>query len=246
MGSSTVARSGPVRHAKLALLVDADADVRRAYAEFLQLNRWSIEEAADGPEALAKAISKQPDVIVTDTGLRGIDGLALCRLLREDSFTCGIPVVVTTGVGVSDEPGRARAAGARAVLVKPCAPDALLREIARVLAPPPRPPSRVIASGTAGRRPEGAGPAASRPPDGGPRSTLKKAHLRHTTATPPSPPPRLVCPSCDRPLIYQHSHIGGVSARHEEQWDYYVCGRECGAFQYRQRTRKLRKLGRES
>ena len=34
--------------------------------------------------------------------------------------------------------------------------------------------------------------------------------------------------------------IGGVSAKHAEQWDYYVCPRSCGTFQFRHRTRKVR------
>jgi hypothetical protein len=33
----------------------------------------------------------------------------------------------------------------------------------------------------------------------------------------------LVCPSCDRPLRYRRSHIGGVSTRYPEQWDEFVC-----------------------
>ena len=53
---------------------------------------------------------------------------------------------------------------------------------------------------------------------------------------------RLVCPNCDRPLQYVRSHVGGVSARLSEQWDYYTCHGACGTFQYRQRTRRLRRV----
>ena len=49
----------------------------------------------------------------------------------------------------------------------------------------------------------------------------------------------LTCPSCDQPFQYDHSYVGGVSDRHAEQWDYYICS-TCGMFQYRQRTRKIR------
>jgi CheY-like chemotaxis protein len=62
---------------------------------------------------------------------------------------------------------------------------------------------------------------------------------RFDTTQPRLEPPVLQCPVCDRPLRYERSHIGGVSARHPEQWDDFVCG--CGGtFQYRHRTRKLR------
>ena len=49
------------------------------------------------------------------------------------------------------------------------------------------------------------------------------------------------CPTCDRPLVYERSHIGGVTERFSEQWDYYTCT-GCGPFQYRQRTRALRSV----
>ena len=74
------------------------------------------------------------------------------------------------------------------------------------------------------------------------RVPLSRTFNRHSTITPPSTPPALVCPSCDTPLTYQDSHIGGVSEQHREQWDYFECPAHCGRFQYRQRTRKLRKL----
>src|SRR5581483_11966846 len=80
-----------------ALLVDRDADTRRMYAEYLRLGHWTIAEASDGREALAKAIATSPDVIVTETRLPGINGYDLCALLRRDSVTRTIPIVVVTG-----------------------------------------------------------------------------------------------------------------------------------------------------
>ena len=62
------------------------------------------------------------------------------------------------------------------------------------------------------------------------------------TTEPPTAAPELVCPTCDQPLKYLKSHVGGVSARHAEQWDYYECAGGCRTFQYRQRTRKLRRV----
>jgi hypothetical protein len=59
---------------------------------------------------------------------------------------------------------------------------------------------------------------------------------------PPASPPQLICPDCDRPLDYKSSQVGGVSVRNAEQWDYFICGAGCGTFQYRQRTRKVRKV----
>ena len=55
-------------------------------------------------------------------------------------------------------------------------------------------------------------------------------------------PPALVCPDCNKALKYLRSHVGGVNARQPEQWDYFECGTGCGTFQFRERTRKLRKV----
>ena len=52
----------------------------------------------------------------------------------------------------------------------------------------------------------------------------------------------LVCPNCGHALDYRRSQIGGVSARNSEQWDYFDCAMGCGTFEYRQRTRKLRRV----
>jgi CheY-like chemotaxis protein len=73
------------------------------------------------------------------------------------------------------------------------------------------------------------------------RGALSKGLARIATRTPPRMPPPAICPSCDRALTYKHSHIGGVSQRECEQWDWYVCPSWCGTFEYRHRTRRLRR-----
>jgi len=64
-------------HAPLALIVDRDADTRKLYAEYLKLSACAVEEADDGREALAKAIARLPDVIISETRLPGITGIEL-------------------------------------------------------------------------------------------------------------------------------------------------------------------------
>src|SRR5262249_28527716 len=119
---------------RLALLVDADADTRRMYAEYLRASSsWSVEEAADGREALAKAITRHPAVVVTETRLPGMSGLDLCRLLRSDPLTAYTSIVVVTADALESDIARARLAGADAVLVKPCVPDRLDAELARLI-----------------------------------------------------------------------------------------------------------------
>ena len=73
-------------------------------------------------------------MIVTDSQLPGIGGLELCHLLRTDPLTCTIPVIVITSDPRACHGKVAEAAGASAVLFKPCLPDRLAAEIGAVLA----------------------------------------------------------------------------------------------------------------
>jgi len=224
----------------LALIVDRDAETRKLFTECLTLSQCSVEEAADGREALAKAIARQPDIIVTETRLPGIDGLKLCEVLRRDATTCDIPILCVTG-DVRQVDG-VKAAGADTVLLKPCLPDTLLDEVHRLLdrSRELRHRARAIRDRLAAEL-QRARPAGDRA-DRTQRTIKSRTYQRLETTEPPAAPPMLVCPQCDRPLRYLHSNVGGVSARHPEQWDYFECGNGCGTYQYRQRTRKLRKI----
>src|SRR3954471_18322062 len=71
----------------IALLADRDADSRGMYAESLRRSAYHVEETDDGRDALARAITIQPDVVVAETRLPGINGYELCRLLRHDPAT---------------------------------------------------------------------------------------------------------------------------------------------------------------
>src|SRR5436309_7947124 len=117
----------------LALLVDRDDDTRSMYSEYLKQAHCNTDEAADGRDALAKAIAFRPDVIVTETWLPGIDGFELCETLRRDTITRTIPIIVVTADGYPSNMERARTAGADAVLIKPCLPEVLLGEIHRLI-----------------------------------------------------------------------------------------------------------------
>ncbi|MGE5246168.1 MAG: response regulator [Betaproteobacteria bacterium] len=230
------------RSLRLALLADRDADTRMMYAEYLTRARCEVDHATDGREALAKAISRRPDAVVTDTRLPGIDGIDLCRLLRGDPATASIALVIVTGDAYAADVQRAEGAGADRVLIKPCLPETLLAELRRLVerphgvarADPARGPGQGAADGRRSRQIlDGRDSRAG---------ILARAHQRRVTDAPPVEPPALLCPNCDHALTYMRSHIGGVNALHSEQWDYFECPSGCGTFQYRQRTRKLRKV----
>jgi two-component system cell cycle response regulator DivK len=227
----------------LALLVDRDPDSRQMYAEFLRHAAYEVEQAEDGREALAKAISQRPHVIITETQLPGIDGYRLCELLRADAATQATPIIVVTGDAYPPDLLRAERSGADVVLTKPCLPERLLQEIRQCMETSSALRQRAVAlCSDVDERLARAAQQVEKSRNIRKRTPLSKAFNRHTTVTPPSPPPTLVCPTCDTALVYQDSHIGGVSEHHREQWDYFECPGNCGRFQFRQRTRKLRKL----
>lgn len=224
-----------------ALIADHDEDTRRMYGEFLRHSGIALEEASDGPDALAKALANAHDVVITDTRLPGISGYELCELLRRDNATKTTPIIVVTGEAYATNLERASRAGADSVLVKPCLPDVLLAEMSRLRqrsAELRQQSRRLHERTTAGLSRSRALQARMGRPRGRAQSRL---FSREDTTAPPLAPPQLLCPSCDKPLTYQRSHIGGVSERHREQWDYYECA-NCGTLQYRQRTRKLRHI----
>jgi CheY-like chemotaxis protein len=214
----------------LILVVDPDPATCEIYATGLSVSGWPAEPISDGREALAKAIHRRPDAVVTATQVPGLNGFDLCRLLKRDPDTRHIPILMLAGDAEEAQIAKARDSGADRVLLKPCALDQLVESITAILgtAAAPRAPRFVTA------RVSTAEPTR--------RRSRSRLHVRGETTAPPMFPPRLRCPVCDRPLTYQKSYVGGVSANHSEQWDDYQCSANCGGFQYRQRTRILRRV----
>jgi twitching motility two-component system response regulator PilH len=228
--------------AHLALIVEPDDGTREVFGGVLTAVAFEIEYADDGRDALAKAIGHQPGVVVTATRLAFIDGYVLCSLLRSDQLTARAAIVIVTDDSNAGGIARARSSGADSVLIKPVLPQALLQAVERRHSGPPK---ASLCAGAPGRRSDA--PALELRASEislAERSTrpLVCVHQRFETAAPAKVPPLLRCPSCDQTLQYVGSHIGGVSARRSEQWDYYACAKACGPFQYRHRTRRLRRV----
>src|SRR5262249_24382917 len=155
------------------------------YGEYLNREGCLVEEAADGREALAKAISRRHDVIVTATRLPGIDGYQLCRLLRRDTSTMTTPVISLTGDAMVADIERARTSGADSTLVKPCLPERLFAEMRRLMERAVAPPVgfETMTNNHDNR--------ASESPPSTKRPILSRVHRRGPTTTPPLAPPDL-------------------------------------------------------
>ena len=93
-----------------------------------------IIDAHNGHQALAKARELRPDVILTDLAVPGMDGFEFCRALQQSEETRDIPILAVTGhAEYLEQPDRFRQAGILRVLMKPCAPDVIEKELRRLL-----------------------------------------------------------------------------------------------------------------
>ncbi len=117
----------------LILVVDDFEDNREMYTQFLRFSGYRVAEAVDGVEALDKAATLKPDLIVMDLSLPRMDGWEATRRLKKDPATSHIPVVALTGHALAGHAEGARSAGCDSFVTKPCIPADLEAEIRRVL-----------------------------------------------------------------------------------------------------------------
>jgi len=219
------------------LVVEPDDDTRSLYRQILELLRCDVVEAPDGRDALTKALVQVPSLVIAELRMPFVDVFALCEILRSDRTTANVPILIVTAETRPAAMNRARTI-ADAVLRKPTMPVAIVNEIQRLTAPMNTRPGTSACVAAAGA----ADDSTTLPVRSLHRlNVLVRAHSRFATTSPSVAPPTLRCPSCDRPLKYEQSYLGGVSDRHAEQWDYFICS-TCGTFQYRQRTRKVRRV----
>jgi len=101
------------------LVVEDQADIAANIWDFLERRGYLVDHAADGAAGLARALHGAFDVIVLDLGLPRLDGLALCRKLRDAGH--GVPVLMLTARDTLDDKLRGYAEGADDYMVKPFA-----------------------------------------------------------------------------------------------------------------------------
>lgn len=134
-----LAEGSPARpDTRLVLIVEDDRETRQFYTTVLTARGFDTAEAHNGFQALEKAIEHQPDLILLDIAVPGLDGIELCRRLRADTRTRDIPVLGVTGYPDRQYYDRALEAGADRVLIKPCPEDRLFSEAAALMSPPVR------------------------------------------------------------------------------------------------------------
>ena len=114
------------------LIVEDNNDMRK-YIRTLLADRYYVLEATDGQSGLKLAKESVPDLIVSDVMMPTMDGLQLCKKLKEDVITSHIPVILLTARSSEAHQMEGYDSGADAYLTKPFSAELLISRIANLL-----------------------------------------------------------------------------------------------------------------
>ena len=114
---------------KRILVVEDTEDNRQIIRDLLTSAGYELIEAVDGIEGVATAERENPDLILMDIQLPGIDGYEATRRIRAIPTLAKVPIIAVTSYALSGDEGKAREAGCDAYVTKPYSPRALLAKI---------------------------------------------------------------------------------------------------------------------
>lgn len=116
------------------LVVDDEPEAVELVEFNLRQAGYAVTTAADGAEALKKARSQPPDLIVLDVMLPEMDGFEICKTLRLESVTSKLPIIMLTAKAAEIDRVLGLELGADDYLTKPFSPRELLLRIKKILA----------------------------------------------------------------------------------------------------------------
>lgn len=147
------AREGD-RKRQLVVVAEDEPHEWEMYGKLLWYNGFDVIHARDGEQALALVRAHRPDLVILDLMLPKVDGLEVCRRLKGDDATRGIPVIALSARARWEMESKATAVGCMDYLEKPIGPLAVLHAVEDLIGRAP---------------PAGADPGESRPqgPEGG-------------------------------------------------------------------------------
>jgi two-component system, OmpR family, alkaline phosphatase synthesis response regulator PhoP len=115
------------------LVIDDEKDLVELVTYNLQKEGFVVKSAPDGESGLATAVRDFPDIIIVDLMLPGIDGLEVCRRLRSEAKTAGIPIIMLTAKSAETDRIVGLELGADDYVTKPFSPRELAARIKAVL-----------------------------------------------------------------------------------------------------------------
>jgi two-component system phosphate regulon response regulator PhoB len=116
--------------AKRVLIVEDEPDVAALVADVLDLEGF-VPHWSSGESALEDALAFQPDVVLLDLMMPGVDGFEVARRFQANTTTRNLPIVIMTAM--HDAGARARAVGAQYFLAKPFDISELVRAVQQAM-----------------------------------------------------------------------------------------------------------------
>jgi two-component system response regulator ResD len=112
------------------LVVDDEASIREVLTQYLELEGFTVLQAADGVEALRSAEAQPPDLVVLDLMLPGMDGLEVCRRLRA---TSAVPILMLTARSDETDKLAGFAVGTDDYVTKPFSPREVIVRVQAIM-----------------------------------------------------------------------------------------------------------------
>jgi len=117
-----------------ALVVDDDPSIQQILQFALSDEGYEVVTASNGPEALEKARTALPDVVILDVMMPFVDGIQVAEALQNDKQLARTPIIMLTARTTDDDVWAGWRAGAASYLTKPVDFELLLAEMQRVIA----------------------------------------------------------------------------------------------------------------
>lgn len=118
---------------KTILVADDESHILNVVSLKLRNAGYRVLTASDGQEALDVALHEKPDLLITDYHMPLLSGIELCRRLKQNQQTMGIPTIMLTARGYHLEPQDTAESGILRMLSKPFSPRHLLLTVNEVL-----------------------------------------------------------------------------------------------------------------
>ena len=120
--------------AKRILIVEDNPSVLKATSYILEKEGYEVLTAVDGLDGLKKAKEENPDLLILDVMLPGIDGFEICHSLRAEAQTAHLPILMFSAKGQETDKATGLKVGADEYLTKPVERTVLLSKVEALLA----------------------------------------------------------------------------------------------------------------
>jgi CheY-like chemotaxis protein len=120
---------------KTVLVIEDNELNMKLVRSMLQLRHYQVLEAGDAEDGIQVAREHQPDLILMDIQLPGMDGLEATRIIRNDSILSNIPVLALTSYAMQGDEQKAISAGCAGYIAKPIDTRSFLDNLAEYLEP---------------------------------------------------------------------------------------------------------------